>query len=112
MPHQVTVRTPNPPAVDPVTGLLTNPTLTSADTRAWLGQNPVLQVTTQDETAAGQSTTVSSHSFLCPLGVPLTSASEVVHAGLVYRVVGRPALRPDHRPQWQAAALQLISDMQ
>jgi hypothetical protein len=113
MPRLVTVETPSPPSVDPATGLETRPLPTVTETRAWLGQNSVIQVGNQDESTATQHTTISSHSFLCPLSVPLTSDSEVVdETGARYRVIGNPASRPDHRPQWRAAALQLISDMQ
>jgi hypothetical protein len=70
-------------------------------------------VGSQNENTATQHTTLSRWSFLCPLDVPLTPDSEVVdETGAVYRVIGQPAARPDHRPQWRAAALHLISDMQ
>lgn len=65
------------------------------------------------ENTATQHTSISTHTLLCPLSVPLTADSQVVDEhGNRYRVLGTPASRPDHRPQWRAAALQLISDMQ
>lgn len=99
--------------MDPATGLETRPPPTITETRAWLGQHPVNQVTSQVENTATQHSTVSGWTFLCPLAVPITSDSEVIdESGAVYRVIGNPASRPDHRPQWRAAALHLISDMQ
>lgn len=100
--------------MDPATGRETRPAPTVTKTRAWLGQNSVLQVGNQYEDNTARHATISSHSFLCHLSVPLTSESEVNddETGATYRVIGQPAARPDHRPQWRAAALQLISDMQ
>lgn len=83
-------------------------------TRAWLAQRGVEHFGTQIELAAQQTTDVSLWSLLLPISVPITSESTVEdEAGHKFVVVGRPAERPyPARPQWRAASLRLISDMQ
>lgn len=80
---------------------------------AWLSQNSVVENSAQVELTAQQTTTVSAWTLLCPLSVTLTSASTVTdEQGREFAVIGEPATRPDHRPQWRAAALRLVSDLQ
>lgn len=99
--------------VDPATGLQSRPTATVTATRAWLSQASTLLLGNEMEMNAGQNTVVSPWHLLCPLSVPLTSASTVTdETGRRYTVVGEVAARPDHRPRWWAAALHAISDMQ
>lgn len=113
MTKPVTVSTPGPSTGDPVTGNDTPGPLVSQETLAWLSQNSVVETGAQIELNAVQDTTISLWTFLCPLGVPLTSKSTVTDVdGRKFVVVGQPAQRPDHRPRWQAASLRLISDMQ
>lgn len=113
MPHQVTIRTPGPSTEDPDTG---NPVAgpgTVTDTQAWLSQKSTVDVGAQIELLATQNTVISLWTLLVPLDVDITSASTVVDSqGRKFVVVGYPADRPDPRPQWRAAALRLISDMQ
>lgn len=62
---------------------------------------------------ATQNTTISLWTLLVPAGTTLTSASSFTdESGRRYVVVGQPADRPDHKPQFRAAAARLISDMQ
>lgn len=62
---------------------------------------------------ASQNTTISLWTLLVPAGTVLTSASTFTdESGRKYSIVGQPADRPDHQPQFRAAAARLISDMQ
>lgn len=114
MPRTVTVRTPGPGDVDPDTGNPIPGAFTSHVTRAYLGQLPVAQLSSQVELIAQQNTTVSSYTLLVPPSVPITAASEVIDEdGRRYRVTGEPAQRRGlGRVRFQAAALHRISDLQ
>lgn len=82
-------------------------------TKAWLSQASVLRLGNEIETNVRSTTTVSLWRLLCPLSVPITSASTVTdEQGRTFAVLSEPAARPDPRPRWWAAALRLISDMQ
>lgn|SRR5262245_16121655 len=113
MPLQVTVRTPSPPTVDPASGNEVPGPETVTTTRAWLSQRSTVDLGSQIELLGTQSTVVSLWTLLIPLSVPVTSASTVTDSSnRTFVVVGEPAARPDHRPQWRAAALRLVSDLQ
>jgi hypothetical protein len=83
-------------------------------TLAYLSQRPVADVGSQIELLATQDTTITLWTVLVPASVPMTSASTFVEdaTGRVFAVTGEPADRPNHRPQFRAAAARLISDMQ
>lgn len=114
MPRTVTISTPGPSTVDPVTGNERPGTSTTATVPAWLSQRPVADVGSQIELLATQNTTISLWTLLVPVGTVLTSKSSFTdESGQRYVVVGQPANRPDFPPhQFRAAAARLISDMQ
>lgn len=113
MQHLVTIETPGSPYVDPETGNSRPGLPTTAQTRAYLSQRPVADIGSQIELLATQSTTVSLWTLLVPKGTVLTADSRVTDEnGHRFEVAGEPANRPTHRPQFRAAALRLISDMQ
>lgn len=115
MPRRVTVRTPAPASPDPDTGNARAGTVTATETRAYLSQLPVSQLSSQVELTDQQNTTVSSYTLLVPAGVPLTARSEVVDEDEhVYQVIGEPAERRGlgSRVLFRAAALHRISDLQ
>lgn len=113
LPQTVVITTPQDPTVDPATGLEVTPEPAVASVRARLSQKPVADLGSQVELLAEQNTTISLWTLLVPPGTGLTSRSTVVdQTGQRYEVVGHPADRPNHRPQFRAAALRLISDMQ
>lgn len=83
------------------------------DVPARLSQAPVANVGGQVEILANQNTTVSFWTLLVPAGTVLTERSSVVdESGQNFQVIGNVADRPNHRPQFRAAAVRLISDMQ
>lgn len=113
MPHRVTIVNPGALVVDPVTRNQRPGPPVETQTQAWLAQKSTADVGSQIELGSQQNTTISLWTFLVPLGTVLTSASTVVdQAGRKFVVIGAVADRPDHRPQWRAAVLRLISDMQ
>lgn len=79
-----------------------------------LSQSPVANLGSQVELLATQSTTISMWTVLVIPTATLTSRTTVTDqaTGRIYRVEGEVARRPDHRPQFLAAAARLISDMQ
>ncbi len=112
-PETVTVTTPLPSEVDPATGLETTPAPHVADVRARLSQQPVATVGSQVEQMAAQQTVISLWTLLVPPGTTLTPLSTVRDSrGRLFEVSGDVADRPNHKPQFRAAALRLISDMQ
>lgn len=113
LPQMVVITTPQDPTVDPATGRETTPPPLVANVRARLSQKPVADLGSQVELLAEQNTTISLWTLLVPPGTVLTARSTVVDENAQrYEVVGHPADRPNHRPQFRAAALRLISDMQ
>lgn len=115
LPQTVTITTPQDPVVDPATGLETiPPPHVAPGVAARLSQKPIADLGSQIELLATQDTTISLWSLLVGPREVLTSRSTVVHdaSGRRFEVVGQPADRPDHKPQFRAAALRLISDMQ
>lgn len=82
-------------------------------TKAWLSQATTIRLGNELELIAEQTSTISLWRFLCPLTVPISSASTVTDEnGRIFEVVGEVASRPALRPRWWAASLHLISDMQ
>jgi hypothetical protein len=80
---------------------------------ARLSQRPVAEVGSQGEQLAQQNTTTSSWTLLVPAGTVLTERSTVLDsAGRTFQVDGEVADRPKIRPQFRAAAVRLISDLQ
>lgn len=115
MPRTVTVATPAPPSVDPDTGNDIPGAFEETETRAYLSQLPVAQLSSQIEMVAAQSTVISSYTLIVPASVPLSASSEVVDEdGVRYRVIGQPAQRRGLGRQvlFQAAAVHRISDLQ
>jgi hypothetical protein len=113
MRQPVTITTPGGVVVDPVTGNEGPSAPTTVQTRAYLAAKPVGDVGSQIELLASQDTTISLWTILVPTGTVLTSASTVIdESGNQFQVVGDPADRPSSRPQFRAAALRLISDLQ
>lgn len=113
LPQTVTITTPQDPTVDPATGLETAPPPVVASVPARLSQKPVADLGSQIELLATQNTTISLWTLLVPPGTVLTARSTVAdESAQKYEVVGHPADRPNHRPQFRAAALRLISDLQ
>jgi hypothetical protein len=109
----VTVTTPLDPVVDPATGLETTPAPHVANVQARLSQQPVANIGGQVEQMAAQSTVISLWTLLVPPGTTLTSRSTVLDSrGRTFQVSGDVADRPNHQPQFRAAAVRLISDMQ
>jgi hypothetical protein len=112
-PHKVTITTPGPPRHDPVTHNELPGTPTVLLSRAYLAARPVTELRSQFEVTATQSTTVSMFDLLLPPGTPIKPTSEVTdEAGLDYVVMGKPVSRPHRHPQFVAASLRLISDLQ
>lgn len=113
MPQQVTITTPPDPIIDPTTGLEIRPQSPPVTSPARLSQRPVAELGSQVELRANQDTTISLWTLLVPAETVLTSRSTITdEAGRRFEVIGDPADRPNHRPQFRAAALRLISDMQ
>lgn len=114
MPQRVTITTPPDPTVNPATGLPpTVPPHVATNVPARLSQKPIADVGSQVELLGSQNTTISLWTVLVPAGTVLTSRSTVVdESGREFQIVGNPADRPNHRPQFRAAAARLISDMQ
>lgn len=113
-PEKVTVTTPPAAAVDPVTGReSTAAPLVVPDVPARLSQRPVAEVGSQSERLAEQNTTSSSWTLLVPPGTVLTERSTVLDSiGRTFQVNGAVADRPNDKPQFRAAAVRLISDLQ
>lgn len=111
---RVAITTPSKPAVDPATGKETTPVPHQAsDVPARLSQRPVAEVSGQSEQRAEQNTTISSWTILVPPGTVLTDLSTVLdQRGRTFEVDGEVADRPNDKPQFRAAALRLISDIQ
>lgn len=114
MQQLVTISTPGSgTVVDPETGNERPAAPTTAQVRAYLAEKPVADIGGQIELLVNQNTVISLWTLLVPKGTALTSASTVTdEAGRRFEVVGQPADRPNHRPEFRAAALRLISDMQ
>lgn len=113
MRQSVTIRTPGPPTQDPVSGNEVPGAVQVVPSRAYLSQSPVGDIGSQLEILATQNTTISLWTLLVPKGTVLTSASIVDDSsGRRFQVVGQPADRPNRHPQFRAAALRLISDLQ
>jgi hypothetical protein len=112
--EMVTVTTPLAPAVNPATGRETTPPPhVVPDVPARLSQRPVAEVGSQGEQLAEQNTTISAWTLLVPPDTVLTERSTVLDAkGRTFEVVGKVADRPNDKPQFRAAALRLISDLQ
>lgn len=81
--------------------------------RARISQSPVANVGSQVELLATQHTVISFWTVIVPAGTVMTSQSTVTDEdGRKFAVTGDVADRPNHRPQFRAAAMRLISDMQ
>lgn len=112
-PTAVTIRTPNPSTVDPVTGNEAPGPPTVVTTRARISQAPVANVGSQVELLAEQNTVISMWTVIVPAGTVLSASSTVTdEAGRIFQITGDVADRPNHRPVFRAAAARLISDMQ
>lgn len=112
-PQTVTIRTPPEVVVDPLSGNERPLPATPVTSPAWLAQKPVGQTGAQEELLATQDTLVSLWTLLVPAGTTLTSKSTVTDSqSRRFQVVGEVADRPNHKPQFRAAALRLISDLQ
>lgn len=114
-PQTVTLRSPLPASVDPVTGNLVQGQMTEVVTRAYLAQQSVAVLSAAVEDLAEQNTVISTYTLLVPPGVDLTAASEVVDSdGNQYRVTGQPAERRGlgRRVLFRAASMHRISDLQ
>ena len=111
---RVTITTPQDPTIDSPTGLVTTPEPHVANgVPARFSQIPVANVGGQVEFLAGQDTVISFWTILVGPNTVLTSRSTVVdEQGRKFQIVGQVADRPNHRPQFRAAAARLISDMQ
>jgi len=80
---------------------------------ARLSQKPVIDVSAASEFRGQQSTVLSNWTVLVGPRSALTSESTVIdELGQEFQVVGAVARRPQHQPQFLAAAARLISDMQ
>jgi hypothetical protein len=115
LPHRVTIRTPGPPTVDPVTGNeRPGPPVVETGVPARLSQSPVGNISQQAELLATQNTVISFWTILTGPRSGLASNSEVEDedTGRKFVVAGQVARRPDRHPQFLAAAARLISDMQ
>lgn len=115
MPRRVTITTPPDPVIDSATGrqIPPGPPTVATNIPARLSQQPVEDLGGQVELLASQNTTISLWTVLVPAGTALTSRSTVVdELGRTFQIIGKPADRPDHRPQFRAAAARLISDLQ
>jgi hypothetical protein len=111
-PTLVTITTPGPTTVDP-NGVQVQGSPTVETLRARISQRPVADVGSQFELLAQQNTVISMWTVLVPAGTVLTSTSTVVdETGRTFSITGDVADRPNHRPQFRAAAARLISDMQ
>lgn len=112
-PTPVTIRTPAGFTVDPEGGNELPLPPTVEETTAWLSQRPVAEATNQTEQLATQHTVTSLWTLLVRPTVTLTSDSQVTDDhGRRFEVVGQVADRPHHNPQFRAAAVRLISDLQ
>ncbi len=113
--QQVTIRNPGPPTgeTDPKTGLPTPPAPVDVVEPARLSQKPVVDVSSASEFRGQQSTVLSNWTILVGPGSALTSDSVVIdELGQQFQIIGAVARRPQHRPEFLAAAARLISDMQ
>lgn len=80
---------------------------------ARLSQKPVIDVSSASEFRGQQSTVLSNWTILVGPSSALTSESTVVdELGQQFQIVGAVARRPQHHPEFLAAAARLISDMQ
>lgn len=80
---------------------------------ARLSQKPVVDVSAATEFRGQQSTVLSNWTILVGPSSKLTSESVVTdELGQRFEIVGAVARRPQHRPEFLAAAARLISDMQ
>lgn len=80
---------------------------------ARLSQKPVIDVSSASEFRGQQSTVLSNWTILVGPNSALTSESTVIdEGGQQFEIVGAVARRPQHRPEFLAAAARLISDMQ
>jgi hypothetical protein len=99
--------------MDQVTGLPKLAAPVDVVEPARLSQKPVIDVSAAAEFRGQQSTVLSNWTILVGPGSALTSESIVIdELGQQFQVVGAVARRPQHRPQFLAAAARLISDMQ
>jgi hypothetical protein len=113
--QQVTIRNPGPATgdPDPVTGLPKPAAPVEVVEPARLSQKPVIDVSSASEFCGQQSTVLSNWKILVGPSSVLTSESTVVdELGQQFQVVGAVARRPQHHPEFLAAAARLISDMQ
>jgi hypothetical protein len=112
-PQTVEITTPGPPTEDPVSGSEIPGTPTVETARARISQAPVANVGSQVELLAQQNTVISLWTVIVPPGTVMTSQSTLVDdQGRRFQVTGDVADRPNHRPQFRAAAARLISDQQ
>src|SRR4029078_4244631 len=92
MPRRLVVSTPGAVSVDPTSGLERTAPATVTPTRAWLSQATTIRSGFERELNAEQSTVLSVWRLLCPISVPITSASTVAdEQGRQYQVVGEVA---------------------
>lgn len=113
--QRVTIRNPGPATgqPDPVTGQPKKAPPVDVVELARLSQKPVIDVSSAAEFRGQQDTVLSNWTILVGPGSALTSESVVIdELGQQFQVVGAVARRPQHRPQFLAAAARLISDMQ
>lgn len=96
-----------------MTGLPIPPEPVDVVEPARLSQKPVIDVSSASEFRGQQSTVLSNWTILVGPGSALTSESTVIdELGQEFAIVGAVARRPQHRPQFLAAAARLISDLQ
>lgn len=80
---------------------------------ARLSQKPVIDVSAATEIRGQQSTVLSNWTILVRPDSVLRADSVVIdELGQHFEVAGAVARRPQHRPEFLAAAVRLISDMQ
>jgi hypothetical protein len=111
----LTILTPGPSTVDPVTGNPRPGAPISVSVLGYLAQNPVANLSSQVELRGTQTTVISLFTVLVPAGTVLTAESTVVDAsGRRFEVAGEPADRVglSRQVMFRAAALRLISDLQ
>jgi hypothetical protein len=113
--QRVTIRNPGPVTgeMDPVTGKPKRAAPVDVGEAARLSQKPVIDVSSAAEFRGQQDTVLSNWTILVGPGSALTSESTVIdELGQTFEIVGAVARRPQHRPEFLAAAARLISDMQ
>lgn len=113
--QQVTIRNPGTPTgtPDPVTGQPKAAPPVDVVEPARLSQKPVIDVSAATEFRGQQDTVISNWTILVGPRSALTSESVVIdELGQRFEIVGAVARRPQHRPEFLAAAARLISDMQ